>query len=247
MDTFQCPKCGNPVIHGQNDRFVYCEHCERTYFLDSGEVVSSYILPFTLSDSETRNIFMRWTAGPEMAADLEKSVTIFSVSRHLFPLWRLSTDRQGARETVIKPARVSTLPGIPNLRIPAGELKEFSRDDDLAGAELLEPDIPLKTHLSGFWGEVKDQALIFVPIFTIAYEYQGNSYIVVIDGSVGTVYPGVYPVRSSRPYGAVMASGIILGFLGAVGGLILSPVLFVLVIAGFIGAFTGGYWTAKAR
>lgn len=247
MDTYQCPKCAYPVIADQNDRFVRCGHCENTLFFDSGGILVTYILPFVLPESEARDIFMRWTAGPEMAADLEKGVTIRSISRHFFPLYRFRIDRGGTQEVITRPARVSTLPGMSGLRVPAGKLKEFHSDADFAGAERLNPDIPLAPSLTGPGGDVKEQSLIFVPVFTVVYEYQGNSFIVVIDGSAGTVHPGVYPVRSSRPYGTVMASGIILGFLGAVAGLILSPVLSVLLVAGFIGAFAGGYRVAKAR
>lgn len=247
METPRCPRCGNPLVSNQKDGFVHCGHCSHTFFMDSGVTVDSCILPFTIPESEAREIFKRWTAGPEMAADLERDANINSVSRHFFPVYRFSIEKGGTREVITRPARVSTLPGIQGLRVPAGKLKLFRGDDDHAGAELLKPDISIATHLACMEGDVKEQSLIFVPIFTIAYEYLGNSYIVVIDGSGETVYPGVYPVRSSRPYSIVMVSGIILGFLGAVGGLVLSPFLYILLGVGFLGSFAGGLRIAKAR
>lgn len=247
MNNHQCPRCGSPIVPDQKDRFTHCGHCENTLFFDPGGILVTYILPFVIPESDARDIFMRWTAGPEMAADLEKGVTIHSVSRHFFPLFKFRIDGGGKSEVITRPARTSTLPGISSLRIPVGELKEYRSNFDHAGAEVLYPDIPLANGLSSLRGDVKEQALIFIPIFTIAYEYEGNSYIAVIDGSAGTVYPGLYPVRSSRPYGAVMALGIILGFVGAVGGLLLSLVIYVLLVVGFVGVFVTGYKIAKAR
>jgi hypothetical protein len=200
-----------------------------------------------LSASDAQEVFMRWAAGPEMAADLEKKVIIQDVSRQFFPLFRFRMVDAGKTVVVIRPARVSTLPGLSTPGIPAGDIRVWDQNFDPGDAEVLDIAIPPSTSVPDLRGELNEQAIIYVPIFTISYGYDDNAYLVVIDGATGQVYPGLFPVRSSRPYGVVMGAGVILGFAGVAGGLLVSPLLYLLLAAGFAGAFIGGFLLEKGR
>lgn len=247
MNDLQCPHCGAPIAPDTDNLPVRCGHCGSFLFPGTSGPLPVFVLPFMLSASDAREVFMRWAAGPEMAADLEKNVIVQDISRQFFPLFRFRTFDAGKNVVVIRPARVSTLPGLSSPRLPAGDLRAWERGFDPGDAEVLDSTIPPSTYIPDLPGELKEQALIYVPLSTIAYEYGGNAYLVVIDGSAGQVYPGVFPVRSSRPYGVVMGAGIIVGFAGVAGGILVSPLLYLLLAAGFAGAFIGGFMLEKVR
>ncbi|MFA5295196.1 MAG: hypothetical protein WC382_06745 [Methanoregulaceae archaeon] len=247
MNDLQCPHCGSPVVSDPDNLSAHCGGCGSYLFQDSAGVSPVSGIPFTLSAGDARDVFMRWAAGPDMAVDLEKKVIIQDVSRQFFPLFRFRMADAGKTVVVIRPARVSTLPGLSTPGIPAGDIRVWDQNFDPGDAEVLDIAIPPSTYIPDLRGELNEQAIIYVPIFTISYGYDENAYLVVIDGATGQVYPGLFPVRSSRPYGVVMGAGVILGFAGVAGGLLVSPLLYLLLAVGFAGAFIGGFLLEKGR
>jgi len=247
MNDLQCPHCGAPVVSDPDNLSARCGGCGSYLFQDNAGVSPVSGIPFTLSAGDARDVFMRWAAGPEMAADLEKKAIVQDVSRQFFPLFRFRTVDAGKNVVVIRPARVSTLPGLSSPILPAGDIRVWDRGFDPGDAEVLDIAIPPATYTADLPGELKEQTVVYIPISTISYAYEGHAYLVVIDGAAGQVWPGLYPVRSSRPYGVVMGAGGILGFAGVAGGLLVSPLLYLLLAAGFAGAFIGGFLLEKGR
>jgi hypothetical protein len=94
-------------------------------------------------------------------------------------------------------------------------------------------------------GEAKEQALVYFPIYTVEYEYEGGRYQVTIDGSSGEVFASSWPPRKAAGYYAVGIGGFIA--CAVAGGLMgVNPVMgavLLLVMIPAVGA--GGYYVAK--
>lgn len=247
MNHLQCPHCGSPASTDPENPTARCGGCESQFFQDTAGVSPVSVIPFTLSAGDARDVFMRWAAGPDMAADLEKKAGIQDVSRQFFPLFRFRMVDAGKTIVVVRPARVSTLPGLSSPVLPAGTIRVWDQHFDPGDADVLEITIPPAAYLPDLPGELMEQEIIYVPISTISYDYGGNTYFVVVDGVTGQVFPGLFPVRSSWPYGVVMGAGIMLGFAAVAGGLLVSPIFYLLLAAGFGGAFVGGVLLEKGR
>jgi len=247
MNDLQCPHCGSPVVPDPDNLSARCGGCGSYLLQDTAGVSPVSVIPFTLSTGDARDVFMRWAAGPDVAADLEKKASIQDVSRLFFPLFCFRTVDAGKTVVMIRPARVSTFPGLSSPGLPAGSIRAWDQNFDPGDAEVLDIAIPPATYIADLPGELEEQTVVYVPIFTISYAYEDHAYLVVIDGATGQVWPGLYPVRSSRPYGVVMGAGVILGFAGVAGGLLVSPLLYLLLAAGFAGAFIGGFLLEKGR
>ena len=107
MNDLQCPHCSSPVVSDPDNLSVCCGGCGSYLHQDSAGVSPVSVIPFMLSTGDAREVFMRWAAGPEMAADLEKKAIVQDVSRQFFPLFRFRTVDAGKNVVVIRPARVS--------------------------------------------------------------------------------------------------------------------------------------------
>ena len=94
-------------------------------------------------------------------------------------------------------------------------------------------------------GQPKEQALVYFPIFVVTYDYRGQLYTAVIDGSTGAVYSSNYPTRDATPYGIVAGTSFALGFLGTAGAVLVSGACLVLVLLGFLVGMGAGYYVAK--
>ncbi len=108
---------------------------------------------------------------------------------------------------LIEPAGSTTLPGLHNLKVPAGDLKIFDASFDAGGAELIKPDIEMLSYMSSLPGKPLEQSLVYFPIWKVDYVFNQKRYEVVLDGSSGEVFAAEFPPRSSGAYIVVAAVG----------------------------------------
>jgi hypothetical protein len=85
----------------------------------------------------------------------------------------------------------------------------FDATFDTSGAELIKPDIEMLHYLDSLPGTGKEQSLVFFPIWTIEYTFNGANYQVVVDASSSEVFAATFPVRSSAAYILVALVGFI--------------------------------------
>ncbi len=236
MSDFPCPKCGAALQIPPGTQMATCSYCGTVTYIDRSNVLFYYILPFTIPEEKARGIFRRWTAGPEMAKELEAGAQITDFRKEYFPVFRFRRTVQGKEQVLIKPARGTVLPGMQNLTVPPGNLVVYDAAFQTGDAEILQPDISIATYLPELSGTAIDQALVYFPIYRITYEFSGDSYEIVLDGSSGAVYAGTVPGRSSISYASVMALAFILA---AVGGFLMITVSLIFGILIFAGFFAG--------
>lgn len=221
MAEIRCSKCGAPVTAEAGDRFVTCGYCGARLYVDRSGAGFFYIMPFLIARDGAEGIFRRWASGPEVAKDIGARSRVTGLCRVYFPVYMFKRDVDGSEKVLVEPARASALPGMHSLKVPAGDLKTYDKSFETGDAELLSPDLDMIAYLPGLPGKPKEQALVYLPMWKVEYEYAEKKYEAFIDGSSGQVFASAYKRRSQVPY-----IGIAL-------------VLFVVFVAeGMLGYFT---------
>lgn len=209
MASVKCPKCGAAVAIDAGTKFTKCTFCGSEIYIDRSGAGFYYIIPFAVRENDAIGIFRRWAAGPSRVKDLDRKAEIASVKSAYFPVYMFKRKINGREQVFVEPAASTTLPGLHQLKIPAGDLKIFDASFDKKGTELINPDIEMLSYLNNLPGERVEQALVFFPIWKIDYIFEGKKYNVVIDGSSGEVFSSIFPSRSSIGYMLVAIAGFI--------------------------------------
>jgi hypothetical protein len=198
-----------------------------------------------VAEIDSIGMFKRWAAGSTKAKDLDKLAQIAGVKRQYFPVYMFKRDVNGVEQVMIETAGSTTLPGLHNLKVPAGDLKIFDTTFDTQGAEMIKPDIEMMSYLSTLPGKPKEQALVYFPIWKIDYVFNQKKYGVVIDASSGEVFSAEFPTRSSMAYIAVAFAGFF-AFIGE--GLLATSSLAAgagLMVVTVIGVFAAALYVAR--
>ncbi len=218
MTEVKCTKCGAPIPFDAGDKFAKCAYCGTQIYIDKSGVVFFYIMPFFIDGTNARGIFKRWTAGSAMAKDLEARAQVSEVKQLYFPVYMFRSDVGGKEVVSVKPARSTTLPGLHSLKVPAGDIKVFDKDYQAGDTELLKPDIDMAAYLPELPGTAKEQSLVYFPIWTVRYQYDGRPYDTVVDGSSGEVFAADFPVRRGAPYLIIAAMAFFVFFVEGMAG-----------------------------
>jgi len=194
-------------------KFVKCPYCSSQVYIDRTGAGFYYAIPYMVDEANAVGMFKRWAAGSTKAKDLDKLAQLAGMKKNYFPVYMFKRDMNGVEQVYIEPAGSTTLPGLHNLKVPAGDLKIFDPSFDTKGADLIKPDIEMSHYLNTLAGKPKEQALVYFPIWKLDYVFNQKRYEVVIDGSSGEVFAAEFPTRSSSAYLAVAGIGF-LAFIG---------------------------------
>ena len=74
---------------------------------------------------------------------------------------------------------------------------------------MITPDIEMLPYLNQLPGKVKEQALVYFPIYSLEYSFGGKNWRAIISATSGEVFSSEFPTRSSSVY--MLVAGI--GFL----------------------------------
>ncbi len=240
-----CPKCGAKVEFDSGTKFARCPYCSSMIYIDRSGAGFYYILPFMVREDNAVGIFKRWAAGPTKAKYLDQRAQLATSKRQYFPVYMFKRTVDGKEVVRIEPAGSTTLPGLHELKVPAGDLKVFDSQYDVGGVQLIQPDIEMSAYLDKLPGTGKEQALVFFPIWTLDYVHEGKRYQVVIDGSSGEVFAADFPKRGSGPYMVVAGVGYV-AFLGETLLATVNAGLAALLIAATIaGVFAASLFVAR--
>lgn len=207
MATVKCPKCAAPVPLDAGVKFVKCPYCSSQIYLDRTGAGFYYALPFMMEETQAVGVFRRWAAGSTKAKDLDKLAQLAGVKRQYFPVYMFKRDVNDVEQVKIEPAGSTTLPGLHNLKVPAGDLKIFDSTFDTKGAEVIKPDIEMMAYMNQLPGKPKEQALVYFPIWKLDYVFNQKKYETIVDASSGEVFASEFPTRSSSAYIAVAVLG----------------------------------------
>jgi len=204
-----CPKCGARVEFDTGTKFARCSYCSSQIYIDRSGAGFYYILPYLVTEDNAVGIFKRWAAGPTKAKYLDQRAQLAGSKRQYFPVYMFKRLVDGKEVVRVEPAGSTTLPGLHELKVPAGDLKIYDAQYDVGGVALIQPDIEMSAYLDKLPGTGKEQALVFFPIWTLDYLHEGKRYQVVIDGSSGEVFASDFPQRGSGPYLVVAGVGYV--------------------------------------
>jgi hypothetical protein len=137
------------------------------------------------------------------------------VEMRYMPLWAVHT---GDSVTSAQPALVTTCPEVWKLDVSA------QLTYDLSSLTLPEPEVPLRAALAwlerdgGLTSPVRDVRLVYVPVYTMRFVYEGEPFSLLIEGATGRVlvdYPPAYVGWSWNAicylcYGALILTGTLL-------------------------------------
>ncbi len=224
-----CPNCGgaNPLAAGE--RFFQCAFCDTMLFADRSQVVGHFELPRLIEEEQAAAALRRWMAGNDTVKGLDRKSKLHSLSATRFPMWLFRVRRGGTEEVFVEPAAPTPIPTLADLEVPAGRLVPFRGGEE--GIEAAEAAIPLAT-ARGWLEErgirpVIESSLVEVPLWRADYEYDGQRYQALVEGSTGKVLATVYPEKSESPYYLVAGLGLFL--FGLEGLLITNPLLKIVV------------------
>ncbi len=244
MVEMKCPKCGASFEYEPGMKFKKCDYCGTMIYIDKSRVMFYYIIPFSLSREQAESTFRRWAAGPTKEKGLD-TARIKSIKKMYFPVYRFVRTISGRDADIIKPAKTTLLPGMSNLKLPPGNMQIFDASFNVDDAEVIQPDQSMDTYLPNLPGEAKEQEIVYFPLYEIRYEFNGQEYNALVDGSSGEVFSSYYPTRSSAPYMILGATAYILSIIGAAGGTMVSGAFWFLTLAGLLVGGIGGYYIAK--
>jgi hypothetical protein len=245
MATINCTKCGAPNELDPGKKLLKCAFCESQIYIDKSGAGFYYILPYQMDEQGAQGIFKRWSAMSDKAKDLEQLGRITSFKGQYFPVFMFRRDVSGEEKVFVEPARSTTLPGLHRLKVPPGDMKVFDQKYDHGSSEIIEPNIEMMAYIEKMPGEAKEQALVFFPLYTVEYDYKGDNFEAVIDGSSGEVFASEAPPRQAAAYYAVGLGGFLVA---AIEGAFLptAPVPAVIALIVTIPVFMGiGYYVAK--
>jgi hypothetical protein len=166
-------------------------------------MVLHYLVARTLDAERATNTLKRWMASAGTAKDLDRKAEIEQPVLRYLPLWRFKiADRRG-EQVLVEPAKPETL--LEGLTIPPGELR-FYRPD--FAPYLVQPAVSFeeasKRLLKGRdpAAEVREAALVHVPVYLFGYRYRDQTYHAAVDAAAGEVFASLCPGRRELPYRA---------------------------------------------
>lgn len=227
MAEIKCNKCGAPIPFEAGDKFVKCSHCDTQIYIDKSGAGFYYIIPFFIDQAGALGTFKRWAAGSKTAKDLDKLAQIVSQKQEYFPIYLFRRDVGDNEKVSVEPAKSTTLPGLHNLKVPAGNMKVFDQSYNAGSVELLKPDMDMTAYLPNLPGTAKEQALVYFPLWMLKYSFGGKQYDLVVDGSSGEMFVADFPARKGAPYLLIAAGafGVFLleGLMGFIAAWLISP------------------------
>ncbi len=204
-----CTQCGGELHPDEGEIFVTCPFCGATVYLDKSRVVFHWYLKPTMDQPEAEAALARWMSGSATIKDLDQKSQIAGCTFQYFPLWFFKSGVQGAPERIdMEPAAATSVTELKHLSIPAGDLEQYDSSIEQQAAA---PSVPLDAALEWLGqrnpaGDVRESALVHVPIFIFKYIYKANTYTAVVEGSSGTVLANIFPAKAEAPY--LAAAGI---------------------------------------
>jgi len=202
----RCAQCGGLLHPDEGEIFLVCPYCGSTVYLDKSKVVFHWALTPTLDEGQARASLARWMAGNETVKDLDTKAHITAQEFRYFPLWLLKVSDGPGERMVLAPAAATSVTALRDLRLPAGDLVRYESSLD---AQSMTPSVPLETVLQ--WqsqvgtpsDQIREAALVHVPLYTFKYDYRGRAYTAVVEASSGRVLANLYPAKAEAPYRTV--------------------------------------------
>ena len=199
-----CTQCGGELHPDEGQMFLTCPYCSSTVYLDKSRVVFHWFVAPTLNEAQARGALARWMASNETVKDLDEKSQVTGVAFEYFPLWYFKRRQPNGQEQVLlTPAAATAVTELSHLNLPAGDLRRYNNDLD---SQSHAPSVPLTAAMDWLGqqgvakGQVTEQSLVHVPLYTFKYNYRNAAYTAVVEGATGSVLANIYPAKAEAPY-----------------------------------------------
>jgi hypothetical protein len=210
-----CAQCGGVLRPEAGQVFLSCPYCGSAVFVDKRQVVFHYALGCTVTPEAAAASLRRWMAGNLTVKDLDRKARVVGSTFQYFPVWYCKA-RQNEREQVyLEPAAATSVSELKGLAIAAGDLQKYEPRLD---AQAIAPTVPFTAMVQWLDNrsvrreQLAEAALVHLPIYLFKYEFGGQTYTALVEGSSGKVLANLFPPKAETPYLAV-ATLATLGFL----------------------------------
>lgn len=204
QDTLNCTQCGGELHPDEGQIFLTCPYCSSTVYVDKSQVVFHWYLASTLDEGKAQSSLARWMGGNQTVKDLDRKSRLVETGFEYFPIWYFKRRRDnGGEEILIEPAAATSVSELRSLNLPAGDLRKY---DPSLDKQAHDPTVPLSTALNWLQErgiakeEISEQSLVHLPLYTIKYTYNGNTYTAVVEAGTGGVFANIYPEKAEAPY-----------------------------------------------
>jgi predicted RNA-binding Zn-ribbon protein involved in translation (DUF1610 family) len=203
-NQINCTQCGGELHPDEGQIFLTCPYCGASVYLDKSRVVFHWYLAPTIDEKQAQAALARWMAGNQTVKDLDKKARLQGSAFEYFPLWYFKYRRgDGKEDLLLEPAAATSVSELRQLKLPAGDLRTYTSDLD---SQSHTPSVPLEA--AHTWirerqlpaGEIEEQSLVHVPLYTFKYEYLGQPYTAVVEGGTGGVFANIFPAKAEAPY-----------------------------------------------
>ena len=213
--TIICPQCGGENKIPTDSRFLECEFCGSSIFLDKSKVVNHFVVLSNFDQNEAIGNVKRWMAGNFHVKDLDKNAQIAQTQFYYFPMWYFKTAKDGVDKIYLQPAHSTPISEIKNIQIPAGNLKVYHKKE-FDEKYFVAPDVLFDSARS--WleqtgvntAEVAEANLVHIPFYQVYYNYEGKQYSAMVEASSGKVYANIWPAKKETPFRMLFAGSILL-------------------------------------
>jgi hypothetical protein len=170
----------------------------------------------TIKPEDAQAALRRWMAGNQTVKDLDRKATIVSQDFAYFPLWYFRAGTAGRETVYLEPAAAIEVRELKQLPLPPGDLIKYAPELD---AQARMPDVSLaavtqRLAATGMAeGDVRERALVHVPLYTFKYTLGKETYIALVDGAAGRVFAGIFPAKWEAPYLTLAGVSALLYFL----------------------------------
>jgi DNA-directed RNA polymerase subunit RPC12/RpoP len=207
-----CTQCGGELHPDEDQIFLTCPYCGSTVYLDKSRVVFHWSLTPTLDEAKARGVLANWMASSKTVKDLDKKARLVGTAFEYFPMWYIKYQLEGKEVIALEPAAATSITELRRLNLPAGDLQKY---DPRLDAQAHTPSVPMDTAVGwvqqnrGSAVQIKETALVHIPIFSFKYVYNNQTYTAVVEAATGATLANIYPAKSEAPY--VLAGGITAG------------------------------------
>lgn len=208
-----CSQCGGELHPDEGQVFLACPYCAATVYLDRSRVVFHWYVAPTLDERQATASLYRWMSGSQTVKELDKKARLAEPSFQFFPLWYFRWQAGQGEQVALQPAAATSVSELSRLTLPAGDLKRYEETLD---GQVVAPTVPLEAALdwlkgqaaltshhspgSGRISEIKEMAVVHVPLYFFRYTYGKNTYTAVVDAAAGTVLANLYPPKVETYY-----------------------------------------------
>ncbi len=214
-----CQQCGAVLPVETGDRFVTCEFCKTTNFVDKSRVVLHYAVRSTMRREAALAALRRWMAGNDTVKGLDEKAQIDQPAFQYFPMWMVRATQGEQERVLLRPAAALSVSELKEVSVPAADLVPYDPKLDQVAVPPSVPYDTMRQWLADDYGlkadAVREVSLVHLPIYVCKYGFDGRRFTAIVDAATSKVFANIFPVKWEMPYRIIGGAAWVAYFLAA--------------------------------